>query len=246
MAAATQHPALVHLQAEDTDRKPFANDIQVLFKPLHASRMLKDRTRRHRIAMPLRLAATGINTLSTFTALRSATLRAPRAQCSIHSVERLDERFDAYFEQAATAFDFIYMRDREFMDWRFLDPRGGNFTVRLAETDGQVLGHSVLKATGARGYIVDLLALPGREDVVRALLDDALRQLRARDVAAVHAWMVKNHPYMRELRRLGFVNSRHETGLTLRPQLMPQSEIEFLWNDPHARVHFTHADSDLV
>jgi hypothetical protein len=50
------------------------------------------------------------------------------------------------------------------MNWRYCDPARGRFTVRVAERNGKILGYLVFKISEGSGYIVDLLALPGRID----------------------------------------------------------------------------------
>lgn len=66
--------------------------------------------------------------------------------------------------------------------------------MRVAEEDGRILGYAVLKRDRDLGYIADLLALPNRLDVVRSLVEDALRSFREADVAGVVCWMTSRHP----------------------------------------------------
>ncbi len=53
-------------------------------------------------------------------------------------------------------------------------------TVLGVRSGGRLLGYAVLKDTskGQDGYVLDLMALPGRPDVVRALLREAVRYFR--------------------------------------------------------------------
>ncbi|HEU0074472.1 MAG TPA: hypothetical protein VFS30_10710, partial [Dehalococcoidia bacterium] len=83
----------------------------------------------------------------------------------------------------------------------------------------------------------DLLALPGREDVVEELLDTGLSYLRNAGVASVHAWSASAHPYNDVLTRYGFVDSRKKLnfGWWLRPGA-DHNEFDFL-RSPNAAVH---------
>jgi hypothetical protein len=152
---------------------------------------------------------------------------------------------DAFFKEAATVFDFIQIRDSTYLNWRYCDPRSGPFVVRVAEQDGQMLGYCVLLTFERRPAIVDLLALPGRTDVVRSLVEDALAEFRRRGAAAVLIHTVQRHPYNEALRRSGFLD-RDGTALALiSPAWLPRNELEFL-ADPGARVQLMLGETDYV
>jgi hypothetical protein len=131
------------------------------------------------------------------------------------------------------------------MNWRYCDPAAGRFVARAAEQDGGILGYLVFKISEGKGYLVDLLALPGRIDVVRSLIEDALHLLREANVDSVTCWMIARHSYNRVLRRYGFIDSKRDVGLSCYPNDSDGKEVEFL-ADPRARIHLTHADSDWI
>ncbi len=123
----------------------------------------------------------------------------------MRTLAAFDERFEPFWERASAGWDVIPVRSVEFLNWRFCDPRAGTFPVRAAEVDGELAGYAVVHAVGSRGHIMDLLALPGRLDVVRTLVSDAVRQLGRAGTAAVECWMLREQPYARVLRQAGFV-----------------------------------------
>jgi hypothetical protein len=75
-----------------------------------------------------------------------------------------------------------------------------------------MLGYAVLKAAfhGQDGYILDLTALPGRQDVVRALLRETVRSFRQMGVQIIRYRFVESptSPRSADLRRLGFFYRR--------------------------------------
>ncbi len=92
---------------------------------------------------------------------------------------------------------------------------------------------------GTRGYVADLLVLPGRLDVADALIDDGLQTLEAAGVAVVQCAIPARHPYDPLLRAHGLVDSG---------RLMPfgfrggrPGHGDFL-TEPDARVHLMYAD----
>jgi hypothetical protein len=164
---------------------------------------------------------------------------------SISTIRSFDERMDAFCATAAAPFALVHRRTTSSLNWRYCDPRGGAFTVRLAEQDGHVLGYLVLAARGEIGYIADVLALPGRLDVVRSLVEDALRILDEAGIVQARCWMPAVHPYNAVLRLYGFSLTPKQTGAAWSPHRLDANALSFL-NDPHAPVHVTIGDSDHV
>ena len=131
------------------------------------------------------------------------------------------------------------------MNWRYCEPAAGRFTVRVAEQEGRLLGYLVFKIIESEGHIADLLALPGRTDVVRSLIEDALRLFREAAVERVTCWMIARHPYNGILRRYGFIDSGRNAGFSCFPLNPDSPDVDFV-DDPRARIHLTHGDSDWI
>jgi hypothetical protein len=77
---------------------------------------------------------------------------------------------------------------------------------------GRLLGYAVLKTAfhGQDGYILDLTVLPGRQDVVRALLRETVRSFSRMGVQIIRYRFVESptSPRSADLRRLGFFSRR--------------------------------------
>ncbi|MCI0850365.1 MAG: hypothetical protein J4N26_05320 [Chloroflexi bacterium] len=162
----------------------------------------------------------------------------------IESAQRFDERTDAFWHEASRPFDFIVVRDEKFLNHRF-DRRGGTFEIRLATEDGRMLGYLVMSRTSKRRYIADLLVLPGRLDVLEALVRDALVGFRATSAKSVRCWLPRHHPYRDVLERLGFRPRKHEVAFAFEPYRATSDELRFLHN-PRLAIHASISDSDLV
>jgi predicted N-acetyltransferase YhbS len=222
------------------------NPIQVLQKPFKAGAIVARRRERYGGRVPAPLAVLRIGLAKAVNRLLHPPYwRRARCEGSISTLERFDERIGGFFEQAARPFDFIVVRSTDYLNWRYCDPAAGRFTVRVAEQEGRLLAYLVFKIADEEGYIADILALPGRSDVVRSLIEDALRIFRKAGVEQVTCWMISRHPYNGILRRYGFLDSREDVGFGYQPASLPASELEFL-EDSRARIHLTHGDSDWV
>jgi GNAT superfamily N-acetyltransferase len=226
--------------------RPLANRIQVLEKPYRARAIVNRRQMKYGGRWPASLAVLEIKLRAAFNRMGHPPYLGPaKLACSIATAERFDERIQGFFDEAAKPFDFLVVRSKDYLNWRYCKPAGGHFTVRIAERQGKMLGYLVLKISERTGYIADLLALPGRFDVVRSLIEDALGLFRDAEVEMVSCWMISRHPYNGILRRYGFLDSKRDVGFRCRPITIDYSELELL-DDPRARVHLCHGDSDWI
>ena len=228
------------------ESKSLANPVQVLEKPYRARAIVARRRKKYGGRMPAPLAVLRIELETVFNRLGHPPYWRPaKPAWSITTLERFDDRIDGFFDEAARPFDFVVVRTRDYMNWRYFDPAAGRFTVRVAKQQGRLLGYLVFKITEGEGQIADLLALPGRTDVVRSLVEDALHLFREAGVERVTCWMISRHPYNGILRRYGFIDSRRDVGFGYQPVSLDDRDLEFL-DDPRARIHLTHGDTDWI
>jgi hypothetical protein len=226
--------------------RPIANRIQALEKPCRVRAMVARRKKRHEGRLPAPLAVLRIELKKAWNRLRHPRYwRRVNRGWSIDTLERFDDRTDRLFDEAARSFDFLVVRQQGFMNWRYRDPAAARFTVRVAEGEGSILGYLILKISEGEGYIADLLALPGRADALRSLIEDALRIFREARVDRIHCWMIDRHPYNRILRRYGFMDSGSEVGFTYMAGNLDDQALAFV-AEPGARIHLTHGDSDWI
>ena len=124
-----------------------------------------------------------------------------------------DDSFDDLFERVAAVVPCTAEKDAAFLRWRYGpgSPQSP-VTVLGVRSGGRLLGYAVLKAAfhGQDGYILDLTALPGRQDVVLALLRETVRSFRRMDVQIIRYRFVEapSSPRSTDLLRLGFFSRR--------------------------------------
>ena len=146
--------------------------------------------------------------------------------------------------EASQQFDIAVARQQDFLNWRYCDPRGGAFVVRTAEEGGWLAGYAVLRVSGRVGYIADVLALPGRLDIVQSLVHNALGYFATLGVPSIEAWCSAKHPYAQLLASLGFDNKRR----TLRLDWVAFTDLpdRELLSSRRLILHYMPGDSDLV
>jgi hypothetical protein len=139
-----------------------------------------------------------------------------------------DESFDRLFEAVSAAVPCLPEKTSTFLRWRYGlgTPRPVRvLTVRA--TDGSLLGYAVTRTTSSSdGFILDLATAPGRRDVGRALLAEAVRRFW-RDRAFVVRYRLLPSvvsPSSADLGRLGFRFPGAESGVL--PGARPERQLE--------------------
>jgi GNAT superfamily N-acetyltransferase len=172
----------------------------------------------------------------------TASFATARVDERLTSVSSFDQRIDNFCRDALAPFELAIVRDRTYLNWRFADPRAGRHAIRLAEEDGALLGYAVYATARGKGFIADLLVLPERLDLIRAFVLDAGRYFGERGIGRMRCWSPRRHPYRDVLLGAGFRVLRPvgQFGFGLRGRELPPRD------DPHAAVHFTVGDTDIV
>ncbi len=241
----SDHPAVprLHLKGNE-DRRDFGRRWLVYVQPLtlrSALRTFKVRPNR----WPVKLASSFASFARWLRIDAGERPSSVTAACDIRTVECFDERIDSFCEESSRQFDFIIVRNKELLNWRYADRRAGDFTLRLATEGERIVGYSALRTLNGVGHVADLLALPGRLDVVESLARDATAQLRGAGVATIECWLFENHPYVATLKSRGFLGRRRRRQLTYEAVAVPVGEIEFL-SDRSTVAHLSLGDLDFV
>jgi len=160
-------------------------------------------------------------------------VRRPRRMGGI-AVEIITEfgpEADDFWPRASPAADNILIRDRAFLNWRFLQGPTRRCDVFAARAGGRLVGYLAGRTTlvaGLRwGMIVDLLTedtKPGR-DAAAALVAAYNRHLQSQGADVAAALMLKHAAPARALRRNGYI--------VCPPALLPREFPVLLhWNMP--------------
>ena len=240
--AGSTHPRFFRSSGPGADRPRVANKIEVLTRPTNGAalrrRLLRDRSWRS-VLRVARLEARALRA-------RIRTRRAgPQSRpLTVRSVDHFDDRADALWERARTQFDYAVVRDREYLDWRYCDPRGGPVSVRVAEEGDALVGYAVTAFIDGELQIVDILTAPGDDDALRALLDDSIESSRVGRALLVSVLLPRVHPYRQGLRRAGFFAAGQAANWGFRER--NDTALDFLVEDPRARLHVSFGDADHV
>jgi hypothetical protein len=168
----------------------------------------------------------------------------------VGKMTHFDERMEEFWEEIRDHYHFIIERSRDYLNWRYCDPRGGDYLVNIAQTGAKILGYMVLRTDRHQqdypiGYIVDLLTLPNRLDVATVLVEEAVNYFDEHDINMILSLVIKNHPYEAILKRNGFITKRERTPLLYR-EFVEVEELRRLEADSPRRIHFAYGDLDVI
>ena len=117
--------------------------------------------------------------------------------------------------------------------------------MKQAEQGGEILGFIVLETRErddySEGYIVDLLALPGRIDVAKKLIAEASQFFKELNFNAVHYRVVKNHPYQPLFRKQGFIEVPSRLHLTIK-MFQYKEKMKIIEESKPSQIHFNYGD----
>jgi GNAT superfamily N-acetyltransferase len=165
----------------------------------------------------------------------------------IKDVRDFDESINIFWNTVKEHYNFIYERNSQYLNWRYCDKRGGNYLVKQAISDDQILGYIVLeiKQSGGykEGYIADMLSLPDRSDIAYLLIGEAIRYFDSLGIDINHFWAVKNSVYEELARRHNFIDSRFRRyfGCLFR---VDHGEYSLLKSSSPDKIHFMFGDMD--
>jgi hypothetical protein len=168
----------------------------------------------------------------------------------IARVEGFGKEIGPFWEEVRGHYNFIIERDAEYLNWRYCDRRGGDYVIMEAIEGKRVLGYVVLRVNRYQGnypvgYIVDLLALPGRMDVAGALLRDAVGFMDGLRINYVLALVFKGNQYKSLLKGLGFLDGVVRYSLGYRVYDLGD-ELRILEASPPEKLHFMWGDLDWI
>jgi len=165
---------------------------------------------------------------------------------TVRSAAAFDERADALWEVASKQFRLMVVRRAAYLNWRYADARAGMYEIKVAEQDNELLGYVVSRMSHERGYLTDLLTLPGRPDLVRSLVTQSIAALRAKGASEVECWLPEHHPYWEAISHYPFDHKRRSIDYRVGPSNEYASLITVPFrHDPKAAVHITIGDSDV-
>ena len=221
------NPVIVRYKRDkksDRYEPEFPQPLKQLMKVKDVHKFLDYQERRGEIPKGRLITSTGIKLLKAASSLRraSGSKIKPRSDYELREISAFDDRIEGLWEEVKNEYDFIVVKSKEYLNWRYCDPRGGAYRVLLAQEGDSILGFLALRVNEKDpdhpvGYIMEVLAPRERDDVADSLLCWADEQFAEENVNAVYFTVVSGHPYERLIKSHGYIDSRRSPQLFYRP-----------------------------
>ena len=128
---------------------------------------------------------------------------------SISQIERFDQRFDTFAEKISRKFTLIVLRHSKYLNWKYITRPLANFTVFIAERNGNLSGYIILLLNKTMsgdiklGLIADILAAPDDEQTIASLCQAAINFFRKENVNAI-VCVLTNKSFIRIFKKYHF------------------------------------------
>ncbi|MEW6585279.1 MAG: GNAT family N-acetyltransferase [Nitrospirota bacterium] len=166
----------------------------------------------------------------------------------IKRLQHFDDRFDEFWIRVRQDLKIATIRDRRYLDWRYLKNPERRYTILSAEQGGVLAGFAVLRSEETegmmRGMVVDFLVAPAYEDSAVSLLEESLKFFRDENAALVNLWISSEHnDIFKLLAAKGFSAKQVQEVIVLLKSFTPNIESAFL-RDP-ANWYLTMGDCEV-
>jgi len=215
---------------------------------------IKDMKEQQKYANVSGAIATGSYILHKLRSLKWKSTLKIRDDIEIIQVQNFDERINLFFDKVKEHFRFIAERNMDFLNWRYCDTRGGKYRITMAVEDKNILGYCVMRLNkyveeDPRGYIVDILTLQDRNDIVEALINNAITYFDEAGVNRVFCWVIIGHPHSDIYRSYGFRETRRKLDVFYFPDRERTDygdDLDRFANASPREVQFQFGDTDLI
>ena len=169
---------------------------------------------------------------------------------SITEIKRFDEAFDGLWEKASRHFSLIIKRDKDALNWRFVDQPYWKYKIFKAEdtSDGRVKGYLVLREGKTRGLktgiISDLFAEPDDADTIDSLVNFSVTYFEKNGDIDLVRCNILHKKFSAALKRAGFINvpsASHFMFINVREGL----DAEFASDRDNWFISYADSDLDL-
>ena len=128
----------------------------------------------------------------------------------IEQVDYFDGSFAVFWEKVQHQFPVMVVRDPTYLNWRFVDVPGREYTAFAARSEGEIRGFTVLRVAPlgqfSAGLIVDLVVEASAEGRAagRLLIDRAYSHFKGQDLDLLASLALRHTDEFRLLRSMGF------------------------------------------
>jgi GNAT superfamily N-acetyltransferase len=178
---------------------------RVMIKPLNLKKFLQKYFIRNRFLLDIFTVGGNLIIKAFF-----RSKKVPEGDMSkVREIARFDDRINGFWNTVSKDYSIIRIRDKKYLNWRYVDAPNADYTIYIAEEDDKISGYIVLGCRNENslmwGHIEDIIALTGRSDIIQCLIAKAIEYFRDAKVDAIFSKMIANEVYRKRFLRNGFI-----------------------------------------
>lgn len=193
-----------HLQSGWFDVCP----MQTMIKPMRTKRML-EKYIANRFLLKLSDVIVAMILKSFY-----RTKKPPKLPgVTIKKIPGFDNSINTFWEKISYDYEILVVRNKQYLTWRYVDQPNADYSIYVAEEDGEICGYVVLGLKEQRdllfGYIVDIVVPLDKSNVLHHLVSKAIEELKEKNVDLIFCQMISNRRFYKIFKRNGFIYSRN-------------------------------------
>ncbi|CAD6491099.1 MAG: Acetyltransferase (GNAT) domain protein [Candidatus Argoarchaeum ethanivorans] len=139
---------------------------------------------------------------------------------TITKISSFDDRVNDFWKKISNDYEIIVVRDKEYLNWRYVDIPNVRYTIYLAEEREEICGYVVLECVKEEGlscgHILDIVAPLDRPEVIHSLLSKAIKYFKQESVDVIFCKMIADKIFYKIFRKNGFISSHFISFLSKR------------------------------
>lgn len=167
-------------------------------------------------------------------------------ELSFEEIKVFNEEFNIFFEKVSKFYPVIVKRDKDYLNWRYINHPNYKYTVFVIRRLKEILGFVVLrikrKENGKIGMIVDLLAYPHNKNIMLLLIKESIEFFTRKGCDYIQT-IIFDKQIEKILKKNGFIKIKKGFG---RPFLIytDNCSIPKSYFTNKEKIFFTWGDSD--
>ena len=180
--------------------------LQVMIKPLNLKNLIEKYITNKKLPHSILMF---VGKLITKVAFRT-TKFTEKNGVKISKISYFDDRFDDFWDKIKDDYNIIVVRDKRYLNWRYIDAPNAKYTIYAAEKGKEICGYIVLETAHSNGimfgYIRDIIAYSNQSDILHSLISKGEQYFEEEKVDVIFSQMVPNKIYRKALFKNGFIH----------------------------------------
>ncbi len=176
--------------------------MKVMFKPLNWNNII--RTIIHNVFLS-KFCAIIVSLVDNM--FYSAQQPRKAENVTITQVSSFNNRIDEFWSTVSNQYKIMVVRDRDYLNWRYCDVTGADYSIYIAEKARKICGYVVLKYINKQqikvGIVFDILAQS--EDILQYLIAETIEHFKKEKADVIYYSMIANKTYFKAAQKNGFI-----------------------------------------